>query len=436
MGNGREGEVKWQPPRRPRDQVFGSGGLDDLWRRDEPDDLPADFLRRHEVPPPNTSRDAVFAQPQWSCADETGRLDAAGSCVAVAEKPDPPRTVACRQPVMSVSKSTKPHPDDAGSRRRLGFGAVWLAVWLAVGGCFGLGWLKTAERQPESGSAFATSAADESQVVRRTTKIEDIRPGDYVLSRDPETGEITRKRVLDAFTRTADHLRILKLRSSDGTVQELHTTDEHPFWVSETGFVPAGELKVGDKIDQSDGHPATVISTRYEPHPEGQLVYNFTVEGNHTYFVAANGTRAPPVFVHNAGCRERAMLESQSIDVGAEPRPIISQYSSVGDARSSTKVFRQGTFADEAAKWDGNYVKGKQWATDNPVTTPDYAKKYGLPVENTGKPDWVVGGRTKGPYTTRPAPPSHNTPANTGGGTEMLPKNVDDVMIDWFHMPD
>jgi len=268
---------------------------------DEPDDLPADFLRRDEVPPPNTSRDAVFAQPQWSCADEVGRLDAAGDCVAVAEKPAPPKPVACRQPVMSVSKSTKPHPEDAGSRRRLGFGAVWLAVWLAVAGYFGLGWLKTLAQSSDAGPA-AACATEEQQVARRTKKIEDIRPGDYVLSRDPETGEVSRKRVLDAFTRTADHLRILKLRSSDGTVQELETTDEHPFWVSNHGFVPAGELKVGDKIDQSDGHPATVVSTHYEAYLEGHVVYNFTVEGNHTYFVAANGTRAPPVFVHNADC--------------------------------------------------------------------------------------------------------------------------------------
>ncbi len=105
-------------------------------------------------------------------------------------------------------------------------------------------------------------------------------------------------------------------------------------------------------------------------------------------------------------------------------------------AKTGPTVFRQGTFADEAIGWEGNYVKGRQWATDNPLTTPNYAKKYGLPAENTGKPDWVVGGRTQGPYTTRPAPPSHNNPLNTGGATEVLPQNPNDVRLDWFHMPD
>lgn len=63
-------------------------------------------------------------------------------------------------------------------------------------------------------------------------------------------------------------------------------------------------------------------------------------------------------------------------------------------AEVAPTVYRQGTFADEATDWSGNYVKGKQWATENPLTTPDYAKKYGLPAENTGR-DWVVSGRVQ-----------------------------------------
>jgi hypothetical protein len=105
-------------------------------------------------------------------------------------------------------------------------------------------------------------------------------------------------------------------------------------------------------------------------------------------------------------------------------------------AKNTRTVFRQGTFPDPATGWKGNYVKGQQWATDNPLTTPDYAQKYGLPSENTGKPDWVVGGQVEGPYTTRPAPASHNNPFNTGGATEVLPQNPNNVRLDWFHMPD
>ena len=105
--------------------------------------------------------------------------------------------------------------------------------------------------------------------------------------------------------------------------------------------------------------------------------------------------------------------------------------------KETTTVFRQGTFADEAIGWEGNFIKGKQWATDNPLTTPNYAQKYGLPAENTAKPDWIVGGRIQsGQLTTRPAPASHNNPFNTGGATEVLPNNPNNVQLDWFHMPD
>ncbi|MGH8489688.1 MAG: hypothetical protein ACREXS_12690 [Gammaproteobacteria bacterium] len=105
-------------------------------------------------------------------------------------------------------------------------------------------------------------------------------------------------------------------------------------------------------------------------------------------------------------------------------------------AHKDLEVYRQGTFANEAVGWEGNFVKGKQWANDNPLATPDYAKKYGLPAENTGKPDWIAKGRVQGDYRTRPAPASHNNPANSGGETEILPSNPDNVRLDWFHMSD
>ncbi|MGH8508459.1 MAG: RHS repeat domain-containing protein [Gammaproteobacteria bacterium] len=105
-------------------------------------------------------------------------------------------------------------------------------------------------------------------------------------------------------------------------------------------------------------------------------------------------------------------------------------------AHKDLEVYRQGTFANEAVGWEGNFVKGKQWANNNPLATPDYAKKYGLPAENTGKPDWIAKGRVQGDYTTRSAPASHNNPANSGGGNEILPSNPDNVRLNWFHMPD
>ena len=79
----------------------------------------------------------------------------------------------------------------------------------------------------------------------------------------------------------------------------------HPFW-SETGgddgaggFIAAGDLEVGEQLRLADGSPANVSGVEatglIEP------VYNFTVEGFHTYHVGELG-----VWVHNDVCLTKA----------------------------------------------------------------------------------------------------------------------------------
>jgi hypothetical protein len=98
-------------------------------------------------------------------------------------------------------------------------------------------------------------------------------------------------------------------------------------------------------------------------------------------------------------------------------------------------VYRRGTLPNPQVGWEGNFVKGKCWAPENPLSTPDYAVKYGLPAENS-KPEWVVGGRVNGPFIRRPSPPAYNQPDNVGGGTEIFTPDPNVVDLDWFHMPD
>jgi len=157
----------------------------------------------------------------------------------------------------------------------------------------------SAASHPVPSATLACSTDQQPRYV--TSNIERLRQGDFVLAMDPETGELEQRRIADIFQRTADHLRILEFQGPGGTVQRLETTDEHPFWVAaEGGFVAAGELQVGDPCVGPSGELQTLVATHREEHPEGVPVYNFEVEGAHTYFVAAHGLRAPPVLVHNA----------------------------------------------------------------------------------------------------------------------------------------
>ena len=133
-----------------------------------------------------------------------------------------------------------------------------------------------------------------------TRSIEEVRVGDYVLAKaEGDAGDdVELRRVTEVFRYTKDHLRVLSFVTADGREQVIKTTDEHPFYVEGRGWIGASGLLVGDRILQLDGGYATLASTLREEHAAGVTVYNFTVEGDHTYFVddeVAGGA----VWVHN-----------------------------------------------------------------------------------------------------------------------------------------
>src|SRR5262249_31631586 len=65
------------------------------------------------------------------------------------------------------------------------------------------------------------------------------------------------------------------------------------------GFVPAGGLAVGNAIVTRAGPPLVVKSIEWQRSADGFPVYNFEVEGDHTYFV---GRRDGGMWVHNGSC--------------------------------------------------------------------------------------------------------------------------------------
>ena len=152
-----------------------------------------------------------------------------------------------------------------------------------------------------------------------TKPIEEIGIDDYVLARDPETGELDYKRVVNTVVThpsTLYHVyyRVLAPGTNDGTPQsqllgnsdslgaqeKLSTTAEHPFYVlNAADFVPAKDLSIGDLLFLSDGGRATVTGVEIE-HAETGLftTYNFEVEDFRTYHAGESG-----VWVHNAATK-------------------------------------------------------------------------------------------------------------------------------------
>lgn len=152
------------------------------------------------------------------------------------------------------------------------------------------------------GAAAATSATVAAQPCYVTKNIEDIRAGDYVLAREEHGEKIALRKVVEVYRRQSYHLRHLTFESDDGETQTLQTTDEHPFWsVSRNAWVNAGDFQVGEQVTSPTGHLQTLTTTHRSEHPDGFPVFNFQVEGWHSYFVSS-ATASSPVLAHNADC--------------------------------------------------------------------------------------------------------------------------------------
>ena len=114
--------------------------------------------------------------------------------------------------------------------------------------------------------------------------IESLKAGDLVWAKDEASGGIALKRIAQTFERVAPST--LALTFSNG--ETIETTEEHPFYVQDRGFTPAGLVAIGNSIVTRAGPSLQV--TRIEERNSAQKVYNFEVEDYHTYFVENDST--------------------------------------------------------------------------------------------------------------------------------------------------
>jgi len=124
---------------------------------------------------------------------------------------------------------------------------------------------------------------------RGLAPIETLRPGDPVYAWDEATGEVTARGVSEVERRVARGL--VRVRLADGS--EITATDDHPFFVSGSGWVRGRELTAGDPLLTVDQRAERIRSVRPEPAAAG-TVYNVLVDGAKTYFVGRT-----PVLVHS-----------------------------------------------------------------------------------------------------------------------------------------
>ena len=108
--------------------------------------------------------------------------------------------------------------------------------------------------------------------------------------------------VFDALNREIEQIEATFVRVSPALNlhvggQVLRTTVEHPFWVKDIGWVPAGSLKSGDLLSTYEGEWVPVEGI--DDKGEVETVYNLRVADYHTYFVTC-GEIGWSLWAHNA----------------------------------------------------------------------------------------------------------------------------------------
>ena len=119
--------------------------------------------------------------------------------------------------------------------------------------------------------------------------IEDIREGDLVWAKEPDSGEVSLKRVAQVFERESDELIHIVVNG-----EKITTTPEHPFYRPTFGWTSAIELRAGDRLTLLSGEVVVIEKVQHEILEKPITVYNFEVEDFHTYFVGHSS-----VLVHN-----------------------------------------------------------------------------------------------------------------------------------------
>ncbi|NLD51003.1 MAG: hypothetical protein GX660_27995 [Clostridiaceae bacterium] len=123
-------------------------------------------------------------------------------------------------------------------------------------------------------------------------RIDEIKEGELVYSKNVNTGDFDYKKVLQVYIKSSKEFIRLKFEDED-----IRTTPTHPFFVEEGWWKTAQNIKQGDRIVTASGQLKEVLAIEIEILSEPERIYNLNVEDYHTYFVGASG-----LLVHN-GCK-------------------------------------------------------------------------------------------------------------------------------------
>jgi hypothetical protein len=187
--------------------------------------------------------------------------------------------------------------------------------------------------------------------------IEKICAGDWVLSQPEVEGDLSYKRVADAFSFGEKSIWLVRLYVVDpkmpegGKIDHVAATGNHPFWVKNVGWTRADELYEGRQIELQDGATSSILGAA--PLLRTQFEDVAWAEGLH-------GVNA------NDGSGSLVYFEGNSIRVDTESW-----------APPESAVLEDGTF-DESA-----FFKRQVFNFEVAETHTYYVSELGIWVHNT-----------------------------------------------------
>ena len=165
--------------------------------------------------------------------------------------------------------------------------------------------------------------------------IEDITVGELVWAANPDTGEIDLKPVVQTFVNETDELVHIHVNG-----EEIVCTPEHPFYSPVKGWTAAIQLQAGDILVTVNGEYVVVEKIQHEILESPVKVYNFEVEGLHTYHVGDKS-----ILVHNL-CHGNSLNSPKATDLYVLRDKTTNAVKKIGETTRGLRRYSQKFYAD------------------------------------------------------------------------------------------
>ena len=199
-----------------------------------------------------------------------------------------------------------------------------------------------------------------------TKPVEEIERGDRVLAWEEKTGQTALKPVLETYVNETRELVHVFVGG-----EEIVCTPSHPFYSPVKGWTEAVHLRAGDILVLVNGEYVVVEKVQHELLEAPINVYNFNVEGFHTYYVSGVG-----VLVHNrCGVETHHIVEQSQVGKSGFASSQIQDASNKIDIPYSMHRRISGFFSSKQPFTDGMRVR--DWLVGKSF---EYQSKFGWDV--------------------------------------------------------